>query len=116
MLPMKTFTLTCFMLCLLVMQQAGAQEKYSKVQVFASSPEEKAMLIGLLQIDHFYEQDGAVVSEISATALGKLKGSKHRYKILVDDVARNLEMLNKKYFDDLANGRVAIEQSGSTVD
>lgn len=108
--------------CLLLVLQASAQqEKYSRVKVYVSSPEEKAMLVGLLQVDHLYEEAGAIISEISATAVNKLKASRIKHTILVDDVVKRLEDLNRRYYEDLARGidpnkRVALEQNGRSVD
>lgn len=98
------------------------QEKYSTVKVFApADKKQRAKLIGLLKIDHFETtEDGAIISEIGASDLLKLRLSTYRYEILVDDVARNLETLNKKYYLERASNtteqnRVAFEQSGKTI-
>lgn len=119
---MRFLKITCTLLCLfLVLQASAQQEKYSRVKVYVSSAEEKAMLVGLLQIDHLYEEEGAIISEISATAVKKLKTSRIKHTILVDDVVKRLEEQNRRYYEDLARGvdankRVALEQNGKSVD
>lgn len=119
---MNCLKMTCSLFCLfLVLQAPAQQEKYSRVKVYASSAEEKAMLVGMLQIDHLYEEEGAVVSEISSTAVQKLKASRIKHTILVDDVVKRLDEENRRYYQDLARGidankRVALEQNGRSVD
>lgn len=99
-------------------------EKYSTVRIYTPSDRtQRANLIGLLQIDHFHEEPGgAIISEISATDLAKLRTTSYRYEILVDDVARKLEEANNKYYTERANAlssgqnRMAFEQTGSIID
>jgi carboxypeptidase T len=120
--PSKNILILSFLVSLLHLQ-AGGQEKYSTVKIFA--PAEKtlrAQLIGLLQIDHFQEAgDGAIVVEIGEAEMARLKSTSYPYRVLVDNIAMNLEMVNRQYYAERANGapaqhRVAIEQSGRTVD
>jgi hypothetical protein len=108
---------------ILFLHSAGAQEKYSTVKIYTPSDRvERANLIGLLQIDHFQELPGGIIiSEISASELNRLRATSYKYEILVDDVARKLDEVNRQYYIDKANGRlddqnrVAIEQTGRTV-
>lgn len=110
------------LLFLLVFNNAAAQEKYSQVKVYAANPEQRAHLMGLLQVDHFYEEEGAFISEVGAGAIRQLQAAGARYEILVDDVVKNLHALNQQYYADRARGlhadqsRVAIEQHGRTID
>ncbi|HLG40421.1 MAG TPA: M14 family zinc carboxypeptidase [Chitinophagaceae bacterium] len=107
-------------IAVLLFHFAGAQpEKYSSVKIYAPTDlEQRAQLIGLLQIDHFQEHNGAIISEISASDLVKLKKTSYRYDILVDDMARHLDSLNKRYYSERASGqnRMAFEQTGRVVD
>jgi carboxypeptidase T len=116
-----------FILAVLVLfcQLANAQgEKYSKVKIYPPSDKtQRANLIGLLQIDHFLEiEGGAIVSEISASELARLRMTPYRYEILVDDMARKLEEVNREYYAKRANAvasgqnRMAYEQTGRIVD
>jgi carboxypeptidase T len=118
---------TPLMLAVLVLffQLSNAQgEKYSKVRIYPPADKtQRANLIGLLQIDHFLEiEGGAIVSEISAGELARLRTTPYKYEILVDDVARNLEEANREYYIKRANAaasgqnRMAFEQTGRTVD
>jgi carboxypeptidase T len=119
---MKHLQATLTILCLVcVSLSLSAQTKYSTVKVYV--PEDKtkrAELIGLLQIDHFYVKDGAIVSQISDYDVEKLKHTGYRYEILVDDVAKSVQKDNEKYFKSLkggkANNKVAIEQVGGVID
>ncbi|MBL7739098.1 MAG: T9SS type A sorting domain-containing protein [Chitinophagaceae bacterium] len=95
-------------------------EKYSTVKIYLPADRtQKADLIGLLQIDHFYETEGgAIISEISAEDLTRLRTTRYRYEILIDDVARDLEIKNRKYYEEKASGansRMAFEQTGRTA-
>ncbi|HVG42478.1 MAG TPA: M14 family zinc carboxypeptidase, partial [Chitinophagaceae bacterium] len=96
-----------------------AQEKFSKVKIYGpANSKDRADLIGLLQIDHFYGEDGAIVSEISERDLARLKNTPYKFEILVDDVAKNLEEQNREFFANRARSadntqsRVAMEQVG----
>ncbi len=95
-----------------------AQDKIVKIKIFA--PEEinaRASLLGLLEIDHFItDTDGGIVSEINTTTLAKLKNTTYQYQILVPDVMKQLDSLNKIYYASLKNPltRVAIEQPGNS--
>jgi carboxypeptidase T len=104
---------------------AQAQEKWSKVKIFVTANKTaRAELVGLLQIDHFdTDENGAVVTEISESALASLKALNYPFQVLVPDVARHLDSLNQIYYTSLNKkdknnvlGRVAIEQPGSTLD
>jgi len=100
-----------------------AQEKYSAVKIYPPSDKvQRANLVGLLQIDHFYESAGAIITEISASDLAKLKTTPYRYEILTDDVALKLDEANKRYYTERANAdsseqnRMAFEQTGRISD
>jgi murein tripeptide amidase MpaA len=117
--PVK-FVLIQVIAVLLFHLAAAQQEKYSTVKIFAPTDlAQRAQLLGLLEIDHFQEKDGAIISEISATAVARLKKTSYHFEILIDDVTRNLDSLNKRYYADVArlgNQRMAFEQPGSVVD
>jgi carboxypeptidase T len=99
-----------------------AQEKYSKVVIYPASGVQRAQLIGELQIDHFMEAEGGIVSEISASAVTQLKAKGIKHRVLVADVAASLKKENARFFAarkkgiDLSVNRVAFEQGGSTID
>lgn len=114
------FFLILFKICTAV---CYGQEKYSKVKVYypASDIQTRNTAIGLLDIDHFHEEEGAIISEVSAALLPSLKARNIKYDILVDDVVENLKRINREY-DSLqakkvisSDSRVAMEQPGSTV-
>src|SRR4051812_29433342 len=97
--------------------QKKAPYKIMKVKIHPPADRYKtAELIGLLDIDHFYtDQDGGIISEINEMELAKLKTTPYSYEILVPDVMKNLDSLNKIYLASLKNhdkSRVAIEQPG----
>ncbi len=114
-------TILILVLILLLSLLAGAQEKYSTVKIYAPSDKTlKAKLIGLLQIDHFQElEKDVIIAEISSRDIAQLKRTPYSYEILVDDVARRLDELNREYYAKQANGtgeqRLAFEQTGRTV-
>lgn len=100
-----------------------AQEKYSRVKFYPTDNKQRIDLLGLLEVDHFMEEpDGGVMVEISAGELKLLAASKTKYKVLIDDVAKDLEIENKKYYDAIkagadreTYGRSAYSQVGKTV-
>ncbi len=121
---MKLIRLTVCLYALFSAGQLQAQEKYSKVKVYYNPSDAAARntIIGLLEIDHFQEEQGAVISEVEASLLKKLKTSNTRFDILVDDVEKDLQEKNRLYFSTKGKGvtapadaRVAIERPGSPV-
>lgn len=116
---MKPLKATLLLLVLLIGYQSHAQqEKYSKVKIEApSDPARFGELIALLEIDHFdYVDDGAISAEISASELQRLKQTGYKYKVLVDDVVKNLEEENRRFNEARTQGRLPFEETGSTVD
>ncbi|MEO8404902.1 MAG: M14 family zinc carboxypeptidase, partial [Chitinophagaceae bacterium] len=119
--PIKSILILVLLVSISFLSQG--QDKYSTVKIYTPADKsERSRIIGLLQIDHFQEtDDGAIVSEISATKLARLKTMKTRYEILVDDVAKNLETLNRQYYLDKSTGnqssenRLAFEETGKTI-
>ena len=83
--------------------------------------DKRAQLLGLLEIDHFYMQDGAIICEINQRNIAELKKTPYSYQIVVDDVAKNLEIQNKAYYQSLNKpgasdqSRAAVSQTGKTV-
>jgi carboxypeptidase T len=119
-----TKTTFVLMVLLCVCNILAAQEKYSTVKIYTPADRtQRAELIALLQVDHFQTiKGGGIIVEISASDLEKLRATRYRYEILVDDVARDLEQKNRQYYIDRANGvsedqnnRLAFEQTGRTV-
>jgi carboxypeptidase T len=92
--------------------------KYSTVKIYPPDDNAKrAELVALLQLDHYYyEQDGGFVAEINQSDIKRLQTTGYRYTILVDDVAKHVNELNRQYYARTASGRVAYEQSGSILD
>src|SRR5215204_4438182 len=121
---MKTIKITLILVfCLATHSNVRAQEKYSTVKIYAPADKtQRARLIGLLQVDHFQQADnGAIVVEISSQEIDRLKTTPYQYDIVVDDVAKNLEIANQRYYRSLANGgqdqqRLAFEETGKAVD
>lgn len=125
--------LTLIILLLLCMASANAQNRLSSVKVFVSpSSAERLEVISLLQLDHFIEENGAIHAEIGEEDLIKLKASRFKHQVLIEDVGAYLERRNKPYFEGrkngtinidgtptkkgAANGRVAFEQPGGLLD
>ena len=101
-----------------------AQEKFSQVKVYPADNAQRLQAIGLLDIDHFIPtEDGGIVSEVSAIALKRFSLTGIKYKVLIDDVAKALEVENEKFFAEVRAGRdpksterSALNQVGKTVD
>lgn len=121
---MKPIKLHLILVLLVLFSDPGhTQDKYSTVKIYAPADKTlRANLIGLLQIDHFQEmENGSIISEISNRDIERLKTTSYRYEIMVDDVARQLDALNKQYYEERANGgippqnRLAFEETGRTA-
>lgn len=94
---------------------ANAQ-RYSKVRIVPpESKQQRAELLGLLEIDHFDFRDGDIIAEIDQQQLARLQQSNHRYAILVPDVAAKVREQNRQYFSASQEGRMAMEQPGRTI-
>ena len=121
--PIKT-PLMLAVLVLFFQLASGQSEKYSKVKIYPPADKtQRANLIGILHIDHFLEvEGGAIISEISAGELARLRTTSYRFEILVDDVARKLEQENREYYrkrsaaEASGQNRMAFEQTGRIVD
>ncbi len=106
-------------LFLIACSVTNAQEVYSKVKIFAPEEREaRAHLLGLLEIDHAMPtRDGALVTEISASELARLRQTPYRFEVVVPDVRKRLDSLNEEFFRryPTPEARVAFEQPGSNV-
>lgn len=100
-----------------------AQNKLSRVKIpIPKSKEQLSNIIGLLQIDHYIPVDGSIITEIENSALKTLIKSGIRFQLLTEDVGKELDELNTKYYADVKSGvidispnKVAIEQDCKTV-
>lgn len=123
---MKTFLRILLLFTLLIPGFCGnthAQEKYSKVKIYM--PEQRAQrvdIIGLLQIDHYTRQDGAIIAEIGESDIRKLKTTNYRYEVLIDDVTQNFLQESQRFFAEMKAGnsnpevnKMAFDQSCKTI-
>lgn len=111
--PTKLFFLLLFSIVVL---QVTAQERHSTVKFWAPADRTaRANALGLLEIDHFVTQDGAIVAEISHSKVQLLRQLGYRYEVLVHDVAENLQRVNQPFFEALRNGEVNIDGSSKTA-
>lgn len=119
---LKTKVIAAVVALMVFVCAAHAQEKYSKVIIYPSSAEQRVHLLGLLEIDHFMESGGGIMTEISSRDVALLKSSGVKYKVLVEDVAENLRKENAKFLAarkkgiNQSAGKVALEQKGNTID
>lgn len=113
-----------FFLLPVLAQAQQQQQVYSTVKIDPPvSRAERSELLGLLEIDHFYyDNDGSIVSEISADALARLRSSGRSHKVVVPDVARHVNELNRIYDEKKARGenpnaqaRLGFEQTGKDL-
>lgn len=109
----KTLTLLLFAA---ITMSVAAQTKYSKVQIVPpQDKQQRAELLGLLEIDHFNMYEGKIIAEISQQQMTQLRQTNYQYEILVDDVAADLHAINQRYFSASPTARAAMEQPGGTV-
>lgn len=104
---------------------AHTQERRSQVKLYVSTNEiSNSNMLGLLQIDHFStDENGAIIVEVRESDLERLDAIRYKYEILIPDVVKHLDSLNRLYYASLKKkknsnflGKVAIEQSGKTID
>ena len=101
---------------------AQSQIKYSNVKIYMpKDPAQRLDLIGMLEIDHFHEHDGAFNYTVDQQQLQLLKASGVKHEILHDDAIAYLAAENEKYYQSLkssnnSGNRVAFEQTNSLVD
>lgn len=109
-------TIIAFFLLLAISLPGMTQQKYSKVKITApQDKQERAALLGMLEIDHFDMLDGAIIAEIDEQKLSLLQRATFRYEILVPDVAAHVNELNRQYFTATPSAKAAMEQPGGTV-
>jgi carboxypeptidase T len=93
---------------------SSAQNALCRVKVYPpAEKQQRAEMMGLLEIDHFLPNaDGSITAEISQLDLQRLKASTYRYEVLVPDVSKWLDSVNKQYLRKRTaggNNRVAFE-------
>lgn len=111
-------------LCCMMLLTTGlmAQEKFSKVKIYPPADrQQQSQLLGDLEVDHFFEQDGGIIVEITQDDVSKLVARRFKHEVLIPDVAQYLEARNQRFFKQRARGnaskaKVAFEQAGSTID
>lgn len=118
----KWHILMPLLLLLLFNGTLAAHQKYSSVKIYLPADiNQRNDLLGLLEIDHFQENQGAIITQLDAAALSKLKAFRCKYEIVSQDAVADLEAENEIYYQSLKNGnapaasRVAFEQNGQTV-
>jgi murein tripeptide amidase MpaA len=95
---------------------AGAQQQYSRVKIYPpEDKQQRANLLGLLEIDHFDMHDGGIIAEINQEEVAALGRTTYRYEILENDIAEHVHELNSRYFAASPQGRAAMEQPGGVV-
>jgi hypothetical protein len=96
-----------------------AQNSLQRVKIAISSPRASiSNIVSTLEIDHYVIQDGYLISEITEKAVQQLKISGFTYKVLTENVGRELDSLNAVYYSgrpDISPDRVAIEQGCKTL-
>lgn len=116
-IPMRNFIrILLLILALSFAFNLWAQEKFSKVKIFPPKEASKRTdIIGLLQIDHYTRQDGAIIAEVSAADLERLKNTSYTYQILIDDVTTHFLNESQQFFRDVAEGRISSTEEGNKL-
>ncbi len=95
-------------------------EKSSRIKIpIPDKLEDRLMILGLLEIDHYFVKDDCIISEVAASKIDNIKNLPFKYQILCDDVEKELEQENAKYYKAIKenpNARAAFENSGDIVD
>lgn len=91
---------------------------YSTVKIYPPADlTQRAQLLGWLQVDHFQETEGAIIVEINASEIARLKATGYRFEILIGNLSHHLDSLNQKFYATRTlQGKMAFEQTGSVVD
>ncbi|MCB0508284.1 MAG: zinc carboxypeptidase, partial [Bacteroidetes bacterium] len=110
----------CFPATAQVLQDFHAADKVCRIKLdIPAKVEDRLMLLDLLQIDHYYIKDGGIISEVMTSDVSKLKGLPFKYKILCDDVEKELHQQNEQYYAAIKQNptaKMAFENSGDIVD
>lgn len=118
----RQYWLLPLLICLLFSNTVLAHDKYNSVKIYLpKNIEQRNDLLGYLEIDHFEENQGAIITQLDDASLLKLKAYKCKYEIISRDAVADLVTENQKYYSSLTKGntssanRVAFEQNGQTV-
>lgn len=119
--------LVCLNFSILIQAQNPNRLIRVKIPVPVSSTA-RLELITMLQLDHFQEENGFIETEIGHSEMIQLSRSRFGYQVLVEDVGKQLEEINRPYFEGRRNGtinmdgtplnmadRVAFEQPGGLL-
>lgn len=97
-----------------------SQQKLSNVKIYMPKDANQRLdLLGLLEVDHFHEIDGAFNYTVDQEQLQLLKATGTKYDVINEDAIAYLEAENNKYYESIKNGktqRIAFEQGNQTVD
>ncbi len=111
---MKSAIGICILLLINIITEA--QQRYSSVKIFPpEDKQQRANLLGLLEIDHFDIQGGGIIAEINQEQVAALGRTGYRYEILAVDVAAHVQELNSRFFAASPQARAAMEQPGGIV-
>lgn len=89
-----------------------AQERYSSVKIYPPQQlQQRAELMAMLRIDHFFENDGYIQAEISASDLVRLRETGYAFEIVVPDVAADVAEKNRQYNEARQRGLINIDGS-----
>src|SRR5689334_8845413 len=104
------------LLLLTIAMTAAAQTKYSTVKIAPPQDrQQRAELLGLLEIDHFAMKDGFIIAEINQQQIASLRQTSFQYEIVIPDVAKHIQQVNERYLAASPNARAAMEQPGGTI-
>ena len=97
----------------------SAAQKSVRIKVWLpDNLEDRQMLKGALEIDHYYIENGYLITELSEYNAKKLKSLPFKSEILCSDIAAELKLKNDAYYAAIRknpNARTAYENSGDTL-
>jgi carboxypeptidase T len=97
-----------------------AQERYSNIRIYIpEEPSKRLELLGLLEVDHFHEEDGSFMYTVSEQQLKMLGTTSFAFDMVDEDAVAALVKQNNAYYQSLKNSgpaaRVGFERTNDVV-
>jgi hypothetical protein len=80
---------------LLPVNEAAAQEIYSRVKIAVASPAIREFILNRLNVDHYHQQSGVATLVLNSEEMNRLRASGYPYRLITADVVQETIELNR---------------------